>query len=158
MIEQMTANGTVIWGDGSYNEQRRIGGFGIVITEDAQLVEKYAEECCQSGLTSTRVEIIAFTTALQKMADRQFVYVTDCDVILSVTDGRLADWQATGWRSQLNPSRAVTHIDLWENIASLLEQHPGVNILAVPAHKGHAYNEEAHRLARLMARLPPPRS
>lgn len=99
------------------------------------------------GTTNNRMELTAALEGLKalKVPCRVDIFTDSEYLRKAFTDGWLARWQASGWRtSQRKP---VQNRDLWEALLEETARHQ-VNWHWVPGHAGVAANERVDRLAR----------
>lgn len=98
--------------------------------------------------TNQRMEVMAVIRALSDLPPSWDIdIVTDSAYVYdTVTKGRLADWEARGWRTQ--GRKPVANLDLWLTLQPLLvERAAPVTWTKVRGHQGIHGNEQADLLA-----------
>lgn len=129
--------------DGSCDTASGHGGWAYLLQrgEERATGSGYAP-----GTTNNRMELTAAVRALEALGEPSDVtIVTDSEYLKKAfTDGWLAKWQRTGWRTA--GRQPVKNRDLWEELLRLTRLHR-VRWTWTRGHAGHPENELVDELA-----------
>jgi len=103
-----------IYSDGGFSIPRGIGGWGIVVVEDNEVIHK--ESGTEKNSTSNRMEMTAFLTAL-KFTTKPVTIYTDSNYVVQGYNLWMHNWVNKGWKTSNNDS--VKNYDLWVQIYEL---------------------------------------
>lgn len=133
----------VIYTDGSSLGNPGPGGYGVVITSDAESRE------FSGGFrrtTNNRMELLACIVGLEQLEtpSAAAVYSDSRYVVDGITKGWAKKWRRNGWRKSTGDK--ALNIDLWERLLLLCERHD-VTFVWVKGHAGNPGNERCDQLA-----------
>lgn len=131
----------VIYTDGGYCIPKEVGGWGMVITLDEEVVETKHDIVKDS--TSNRMEMTAFINAL-KYTDAPITIITDSNYVVQGYNSWLKGWKAKGWKKA--DGKPILNMDLWMEIDSLIREN--VTVQWIKGHAGHKFNELVDSLTR----------
>lgn len=144
----MTIN---IYTDGAHSSATNVGGWAVIITQNNQQIGQISG--CEYDTTNNRMELTAILEALKCIQQQQLYLLSD--IISIYTDSAYISncfcqgwyklWRGNCWKT--SKRTAVANKDLWEEILSLYESLPNVQICKVSGHSGNSFNEIADQLA-----------
>lgn len=129
------------------------GGWGVVWVKDGRIVaERHGHD---PATTNNRMELLALVEAYRMLPPDARVRVhSDSNLCVQIVRQWAASWAARGWKRK---DGAIANLDLVKELWSLVQERPGVELVWVPAHRGHRWNEYADALASLwQERAAPP--
>ena len=135
-----------IYTDGSCIKDNK-GGFGIVITENNQILDTYSER--YNDTTNNQMEMKAILWAIHYIIDNN---ITDKVIIYSDSQYAISSfidwapgWERNGWvRSRGEP---VLNLELVQEGYKLLGDYGNIILKKVKGHNGVEFNEIADMLA-----------
>lgn len=108
-----------IYTRGICNHQN-IGGYGIILIYKGQ--QKELSGRCQEA-TNNRMDLLAVTEGLKGIKEpcRVTIYNNNTYVIDAMTKGWIHQWKGRNWRNA--EKKPTPHVDLWEQLLELCQQH-----------------------------------
>lgn len=153
-------NHITIYTDGSGDNAKKNGGFGIVLIYKGE--ETYYQSDQYINTTSARMEIRGALKALQLIKNKNLPVTLYCDnqyVVNSISLGWAKKWESEDWKGEYEPGeRQVfniwktlgkrTNYDLWMQVLEEIRKFTNtVEFRWVKGHNGHEYNEICDILA-----------
>lgn len=138
------AEGAVtVYTDGACSGNPGIGGWGALLMCGGKAKELSGGE---DSTTNNRMELTAVIEALKALKKRCKVniYTDSTYVADAFLQGRLAVWQANGWKTSAKSE--VKNIDLWEELLALTKKHD-CSFFKVKGHADNPYNNRCDELA-----------
>lgn len=136
-----------IYTDGAYFKQHRLGGWGVAIYQNGDLLKTL--KGVQLSQSSLEMELIAAIKALEWMQqnhpNQSTALFTDAQILLEGLFHKYPRWQAQNWHS--NNGNPVAYAQLWQELYPLACECP-VDFYWVKSHYQDAGNQLADRLAR----------
>ena len=125
--------------DGSYETQRRVGGWAAILTSGKH---KRVLRGSDPNTTISRMELIAVIQGLKalKLPNQTVIIYTDSNYVAQGVNEWMTGWQAKGWRTAKGDP--VANTDLWQELVNLLNQHR-----VVVRWQSRAANAEVDKLA-----------
>ena len=135
-----------IYTDGACSGNPGPGGWGFVIFNDKDPIERYGGE---SETTNNRMEMMAVIEALKILdSDGPVQLYTDSQYVKNGINDWINSWKRNGWKTAAK--KPVKNKDLWLEIDRLVEEH-AIEWRWVKGHAGDPGNERADELARMGA-------
>lgn len=106
-----------IFSDGGFSIPRGVGGWGIVVVEEDEVI--HTESGTEKNSTSNRMEMTAFLTAL-KFTEKPVTIYTDSNYVVQGYNLWMNNWVKNGWKNAKNDS--VKNCDLWLQIYDLKDK------------------------------------
>ena len=98
--------------------------------------------------TNNRMEYLALISALRDHGPILKEIRTDSMLLVNTATTWRHGWKLKGWKKNNHPVNGViANLDLVQEIAALLDQHPHVKVTWVRGHNGDKFNEMADQLA-----------
>jgi ribonuclease HI len=131
-----------IWTDGSGDNKKGNGGFGIVLTYREEEILYQSDQYINT--TSARMEIKALLEALRLVCDKSTLIKLYCDnqyVCFSISKNWAEKWEKENWNNRKNK-------DLWIQVLEEIRKFKHKpQIIWVKGHNGDEYNEICDILA-----------
>ena len=129
-----------IYTDGSCRHNGKIGGFGVVVTEDNKILQVFSAQC--KDTTNNREELKAILWAMKNYNNVKIV--SDSAYCVNLITDWMHRWKQDGWKR--NGKYEVKNLDLIRHIYDLynIGHYEFEHILG---HNGNYFNELADALA-----------
>ena len=134
--------GYVIYVDGSYNMNKNLGGYGLVITKDNKSIYEEQKTLKDAGLSMRNVygEIVGACRAVE------LAYKCNVNSITIAYDYEGIEKWATGkWK------RKNEYTKKYYEYMQKMKKEIKINFLKVKAHSNNEFNEKADELAKIGA-------
>lgn len=138
----------VIYTDGSCRgngTKKSTGGFGVVITENDELVSSYRRDCIE-GTTNNREELKAILYALSEYGQYNPIVYSDSAYCVNAVNTWMWNWKYNGWIKK-SDNKTPENIDLFKAFDTLFRLGLKIDLRKISGHSGHKWNELADRLA-----------
>lgn len=136
-----------IYTDGAYFKQHHLGGWGVAIYQNDQLIKTLSGS--QLSQSSLEMELIAAIKGLEWMQQNHrnqgIALFTDAQILLEGLFEKHPSWQAQNWHS--GNGNPVAFAKFWQALYSLA-QDTEVTFYWVKGHYQDSRNQLADRLAR----------
>lgn len=139
-----------IYTDGSYDKQKDIGGWAIVIADHNNIKVKSG---IKRDTTNNQMELVAVLNALEYAVRKHLKDIeilTDSMYVLNGIEKYVDTWKANGWVGL--SGKPIEYQSQWEGILimldSLRENNFSVKFSKVKSHNGNSLNELADIEAR----------
>lgn len=149
-----------IFTDGSGDNRKRDGGFGIVLIYKEE--EVYYQSDKYTNTSSARMEIRGALKALQLIEIKSLPVTLYCDnqyVVNSIAKGWAYKWESENWKGEYEPGERQV-FNIWKTLGKRTNYDLWIQVLAeirkfkhkpqfkwVKGHNGHEYNEICDILA-----------
>ena len=129
-----------IYTDGSCRHNGKVGGFGVVVTEDNKILQVFSAQC--KDTTNNREELKAILWAMKNYNNVKIV--SDSAYCVNLITDWMHKWKQDGWKR--NGKYEVKNLDLIRHIYDLynIGNYEFEHILG---HNGNYFNELADALA-----------
>lgn len=137
-----------IYTDGGYSIPRGVGGYGVVIVENNQVVTTLSEKI--TNATSNVAELKALLKALDISFERykykRVVIFSDSQYCVRGFNSWLKGWDMNNFTK--HNGEEVKNKDLWVSIKEMKEKLPLLKVEWVKGHNDNKYNELADSLTK----------
>lgn len=138
-----------IYTDGACSKNPGKGGFGIVVSENNEIIYAYSDYC-EDITTNNREELKAMLTGLRlatsEYKDKICTIYSDSAYCVNIFNLWIKGWARNNWMNTKN--KTVENDDLIKEIYPFAEMDfPNFKICKVPGHAGILENELADALA-----------
>lgn len=134
-----------IYTDGGCVLEKRIGGWGIVVVENGNLIDENSDIEASSSTTNNTCELIGFIKALEYANGRECTIISDSRYVIDGYNDWMHNWAKYSWSRKRLKYREVKNEDLWRQIYSLYSG--SITAKWVRGHSGNEFNELADMLA-----------
>lgn len=136
----------ILYTDGACSGNPGPGGWGAILHHLA--TDKRREMSGgEAETTNNRMEMTAAIKGLEALNRSCSVrLVTDSQYVAKGIREWMPKWRAQGWRQKKNKPAPPKNVDLWKQIAELVDKHD-VTTEWVAGHAGHPENERCDELA-----------
>lgn len=138
----------IIYTDGSCRgngTKNSIGGFGVVITKDDELVSSYRRDCVE-GTTNNREELKAILYALSEYGQYNPIVYSDSAYCVNAVNTWMWNWKYNGWIKK-SDNKTPENIDLFKAFDTLFKLGLKIDLRKISGHSGYKWNELADKLA-----------
>ena len=142
----------VIYTDGSAHPNPGPGGWGVVVTENNEVIRKYSKQY-PGPVTNNQMELEAvlfvmknygFNSKDEWFASEPIVYCDSSYVVNTFTDWMFR-WANNSWKNSSN--KTPENLDLVQEYYKLYQKGYRIDLRKIAGHAGHKFNELADRLA-----------
>ena len=137
----------LIFTDGAAKGNPGRGGFGVVISQGDNVLEKGG---FKEYTTNNEMELKAVVEALKEVADKKIpVHIyTDSKYVVEGAKGWVFGWLKNGWKTKAETD--VLNKELWQELVPLLNKVE-IDWHKIPGHSGLAGNERVDTIASTFA-------
>ena len=135
----------IVYTDGSAHPNPGPGGYGVVATENGNIIHAYSKQIDYT--TNNREEIKAILYSLihyGKTKDITTVY-SDSSYCVNIFTNWMFGWQRNGWIK--SDGKTPENIELIQAFYELYQKGYRINLQKIKGHAGNYYNELADGLA-----------
>jgi ribonuclease HI len=140
-----------IWTDGACSGNPGPGGFGVIITQDGELIKKLHGNKYET--TNNEMELMALNEALEYVVlnnihekkHRIEVYTDSAYVANSINQGWYINWKNNGWKTK--EGSELKNKELWKNVIRL-QKTINLRVIKVKGHADNLFNNMADKLAK----------
>lgn len=136
-----------IYTDGSANPNPGKGGFGVVVIDNNNIIEKYSEQ--RNFTTNNEMELEAILYAIKKYGKQSFsvpLVYSDSAYAINIFTQWMYGWERRGWLKADN--KEPENLTLIKEYYKLCQQGYKIDLQKVKGHSGDKYNEMADMLAK----------
>lgn len=136
----------IIYTDGSCSRNPGPGGFGVVITDNNNIIAQYQERT--DSTTNNREEMKAIIWALENYGrglNYPPIVYSDSMYCVNTFNTWMKSWKANGWKRA--KGKQVENLDLVKKYDKLIEEGYQIDLRYIKGHAGHEFNELADKLA-----------
>jgi ribonuclease HI len=136
----------VIYTDGSANPNPGLGGYGIVIISNDDLIYS-ASYPGGKNTTNNRMELEAVIKAYSFISnENNYTIMTDSKYVQQGLTEWCSNWIKNNWKTAHN--KPVLNKDLWLTLLEHKNKFPNVSIKWIKAHSGNKWNDMVDELAK----------
>lgn len=140
-----------IYTDGSFSSKSLVGGFGVVVIKNNEIIHTYKENF-HKNTTHNRMELQAILYALGLIQttykDEKCIIYSDSSYCVKSCNEWIDTWAKNGWKR--NGNKDIENLDLIQSLYKYITIdffNCQVKIEKVLGHSGNIYNELADALA-----------
>lgn len=134
---------TGVFTDGSADPNPGPGGWGAVYVVDGEVVDQ--DWGYEPETTNNRMELTALLRGIELVPEGTPATLhSDSRLVVDTVTVWAPGWEARGWRRKAGP---VKNLDLVRPLVERLRERPELDVVWLPAHTGHRWNEYADSLS-----------